>query len=96
MRALPRQDAVVSGRSLDLSGEFELPGEDPEQVLSDTRAAWGVEPGTSVVMGHWHTAADRPNALLVLTVVAGCASTVFLPLTGWYQCCLHIGSQYSA
>jgi hypothetical protein len=35
--------------------------EDPDQVLSDTRAAWGVEPGTSVVMGHWHTAADRPG-----------------------------------
>jgi hypothetical protein len=35
--------------------------EDPEQVLSDTRAAWGVEPDTSVVMGHWHTAADRPG-----------------------------------
>ena len=35
--------------------------EDPDQVLSDTRAAWGVEPGTSVVMGHWHTVADRPG-----------------------------------
>ena len=30
----------------------------------------------------WHTARQRPNALLVLTVVAGFASTVFLPLTG--------------
>lgn len=33
--------------------------EDPDQVLSDTRAAWRVEPGTSVVMGQWHTVADR-------------------------------------
>ena len=29
-----------------------------------------------------HTAEQRPNALLVLTVVAGFASTIFLPLTG--------------
>lgn len=35
--------------------------EDPDQVLSDTRAAWRVEPDTSVVMGQWHTAADRPG-----------------------------------
>lgn len=36
--------------------------EDPDGVLSDTRAAWRVEPDGSVVMGHWHTAADRPGA----------------------------------
>ncbi|MEU8231104.1 MFS transporter [Actinoplanes sp. NPDC048967] len=36
----------------------------------------------------WHTAAERPNALLVVTVVAGFASTVFLPLTG------HLVEQY--
>lgn len=36
----------------------------------------------------WHTAAERPGALLVLTVVAGFASTVFLPLTG------HLVEQY--
>ncbi|MFI7581334.1 hypothetical protein [Kocuria kalidii] len=35
--------------------------EDPERVLADTRAAWAVEPTTSVVMGHWHTGADRPG-----------------------------------
>ena len=35
--------------------------EDPDRVVSDTRAAWGVEPDSSVVMGHWHTAADRPG-----------------------------------
>ncbi|MEX5300336.1 hypothetical protein RCG67_16350 [Kocuria sp. CPCC 205292] len=33
--------------------------EDPDQVVADTRAAWQVEPGTSVVMGQWHTVADR-------------------------------------
>jgi MFS family permease len=31
----------------------------------------------------WHTAARRPSALLAVTVVAGFASTIFLPLTGW-------------
>ncbi|GAB2584363.1 MFS transporter [Paractinoplanes abujensis] len=31
----------------------------------------------------WHTARRRPSALLALTVVAGFASTIFLPLTGW-------------
>jgi predicted MFS family arabinose efflux permease len=31
----------------------------------------------------WHTPAARANALLALTVVAGFASTIFLPLTGW-------------
>jgi MFS family permease len=31
----------------------------------------------------WHPAARRSGALLALTVVAGFASTVFLPLTGW-------------
>ncbi|GIF23594.1 MFS family permease [Actinoplanes tereljensis] len=31
----------------------------------------------------WHTPARRPSALLALTVVAGFASTIFLPLTGW-------------
>ncbi|MFE7631324.1 hypothetical protein [Kocuria sp. NPDC057446] len=36
--------------------------EDPDRVLSDTRAAWRVEPHATVVMGHWHTAADRPGA----------------------------------
>ncbi|MEV6489365.1 MFS transporter [Actinoplanes sp. NPDC051633] len=30
----------------------------------------------------WHSPRRRPNALLALTVVAGFASTVFLPLTG--------------
>lgn len=35
--------------------------QDPDQVVSDTRAAWRVEPDTSVVMGHWHTVADRPG-----------------------------------
>jgi MFS family permease len=30
----------------------------------------------------WHTPRQRPNALLVLTVVAGFASTIFLPLAG--------------
>ncbi len=32
---------------------------DPARVLADTRAAWGVEPARSVVMGHWHTYPDR-------------------------------------
>jgi MFS family permease len=31
----------------------------------------------------WHGPRERPNAILALTVVAGFASTVFLPLTGW-------------
>ncbi len=31
----------------------------------------------------WHSAARRPAALLAVTVVAGFASTIFLPLTGW-------------
>jgi predicted MFS family arabinose efflux permease len=31
----------------------------------------------------WHTPAKRSSALLALTVVAGFASTIFLPLTGW-------------
>ena len=31
----------------------------------------------------WHTPDKRSNALLALTVVAGFASTIFLPLTGW-------------
>nr|WP_221379257.1 MFS transporter [Actinoplanes polyasparticus] len=31
----------------------------------------------------WHTPARRSSALLVLTVVAGFASTIFMPLTGW-------------
>jgi predicted MFS family arabinose efflux permease len=31
----------------------------------------------------WHTAERRSSALLTLTVVAGFASTIFLPLTGW-------------
>jgi predicted MFS family arabinose efflux permease len=31
----------------------------------------------------WHSARDRSNAILALTVVAGFASTVFLPLSGW-------------
>jgi len=31
----------------------------------------------------WHPPRRRPAALLTLTVVAGFASTVFLPLTGW-------------
>lgn len=31
----------------------------------------------------WHPAARRSSALLALTVVAGFASTIFLPLTGW-------------
>jgi predicted MFS family arabinose efflux permease len=31
----------------------------------------------------WHTPTARANALLALTVVAGFASTIFLPLTGW-------------
>jgi predicted MFS family arabinose efflux permease len=31
----------------------------------------------------WHTAEQRSNALLALTVVAGFASTIFLPLTGF-------------
>jgi predicted MFS family arabinose efflux permease len=31
----------------------------------------------------WHTPSKRPGALLALTVVAGFASTIFLPLTGW-------------
>ena len=31
----------------------------------------------------WHSPGRRSNALLALTVVAGFASTVFLPLTGW-------------
>ncbi|MEV7630168.1 MFS transporter [Actinoplanes sp. NPDC089786] len=31
----------------------------------------------------WHTPARRSAALLALTVVAGFASTIFLPLTGW-------------
>ncbi|MEX5295286.1 hypothetical protein QYM41_08395 [Kocuria sp. CPCC 205268] len=35
--------------------------EDQDQVVADTRAAWEVEPGTSVVMGQWHTVADRPG-----------------------------------
>ncbi|MFI7483724.1 hypothetical protein ACH9EU_15075 [Kocuria sp. M1R5S2] len=34
---------------------------DHDGVVADTRAAWGVEPATSVVMGHWLTAADRPG-----------------------------------
>ncbi|MFI7496590.1 hypothetical protein ACH9D2_17970 [Kocuria sp. M4R2S49] len=35
--------------------------EDQDRVVSDTRAAWRVEPDTSVVMGQWHTVADRPG-----------------------------------
>ncbi|MET0521411.1 MAG: MFS transporter [Jiangellaceae bacterium] len=31
----------------------------------------------------WHTPERRSSALLALTVVAGFASTIFLPLTGW-------------
>jgi predicted MFS family arabinose efflux permease len=31
----------------------------------------------------WHTPQDRSKALLTITVVAGFASTIFLPLTGW-------------
>ncbi len=31
----------------------------------------------------WHTPGRRSSALLALTVVAGFASTIFLPLTGW-------------
>lgn len=31
----------------------------------------------------WHTPRKRSGALLALTVVAGFASTIFLPLTGW-------------
>ena len=31
----------------------------------------------------WFTPAQRSHALLALTVVAGFASTIFLPLTGW-------------
>ena len=31
----------------------------------------------------WHTPGRRSTALLTLTVVAGFASTIFLPLTGW-------------
>ncbi|MCA2218192.1 MFS transporter [Jidongwangia harbinensis] len=31
----------------------------------------------------WHSPAGRSAALLALTVVAGFASTIFLPLTGW-------------
>jgi MFS family permease len=31
----------------------------------------------------WHSPAGRSTALLALTVVAGFASTIFLPLTGW-------------
>jgi MFS family permease len=31
----------------------------------------------------WHTPARRSGALLALTVVAGFASTIFLPLAGW-------------
>ncbi|MEU4241355.1 MFS transporter [Actinoplanes sp. NPDC026619] len=31
----------------------------------------------------WHSAKQRSSALLALTVVAGFASSVFLPLTGW-------------
>jgi predicted MFS family arabinose efflux permease len=31
----------------------------------------------------WHAVERRANALLAITVVAGFASTIFLPLTGW-------------
>ncbi|MDY7088458.1 MAG: MFS transporter [Actinomycetota bacterium] len=31
----------------------------------------------------WHSAQRRSSALLALTVVAGFASTIFMPLTGW-------------
>ncbi|XVU26207.1 MFS transporter [Actinoplanes sp. CA-054009] len=31
----------------------------------------------------WHTAEKRSTALLALTVVAGFASSIFMPLTGW-------------
>ena len=31
----------------------------------------------------WHRPERRPSALLAVTVVAGFASTIFLPLTGW-------------
>ncbi|GGG68271.1 hypothetical protein GCM10011374_35780 [Kocuria dechangensis] len=33
-----------------------------DQVLSDTRAAFDVEPATSVVMGHWHAWNDRSSS----------------------------------
>ncbi|MCY1141639.1 MFS transporter [Actinoplanes sp. Pm04-4] len=36
-----------------------------------------------VVIIAWHSAQRRSTALLALTVVAGFASTIFLPLTGW-------------
>jgi predicted MFS family arabinose efflux permease len=31
----------------------------------------------------WHTPPRRPGALLAVTIVAGFASTIFLPLSGW-------------
>lgn len=33
----------------------------PDRVIADTRAIHGVEPQTSVVMGHWYAWADQPG-----------------------------------
>jgi predicted MFS family arabinose efflux permease len=40
------------------------------------------EPATAVIVS-WFDAARRPRAILGMIVVAGFASTVFMPLTGW-------------
>lgn len=40
------------------------------------------EPAFAVVVG-WFEAPARANALLAVTIVAGFASSIFLPLTGW-------------
>jgi MFS family permease len=52
------------------------------QGLIGAAAAASLYEAAFAVIIAWHSPGRRPNALLVLTVVAGFASTVFLPLTG--------------
>lgn len=52
------------------------------QALIGAAAAASLYEAAFAVVIAWHSPGRRPNALLALTVVAGFASTVFLPLTG--------------
>ncbi|GAA2466533.1 MFS transporter [Winogradskya humida] len=53
------------------------------QIGIGAAAAASLYEAAFAVVIAWHTPATRSGALLVLTVVAGFASTIFLPLTGW-------------